>query len=145
MAKTPPRRASGGAVTAGKAYVFSWQDTFADGRHGRRDPDASFWEWFVPTVVAHDDIDNLLSADPGWTERVTLTMQINGIEVDVKHFIDRMRENLDYSVELGIKEKARELRFEVLDEAIAKMETAVRREMFTRMREAGIPFDDDDD
>jgi hypothetical protein len=83
-------------------YTFDWQ----------KEPE-NFLKWMVPHLLAglkDDDetFDKIYDATDGF-ENVTLTIQINGVDIPVKHFVDSIAMNMDVQVELAARQMIKDI------------------------------------
>lgn len=86
-----------------------------------------------------------LSAATEKFTNVTVTMHVNGIEVDVDKFLDRIQSQFDWSVEARAKELVREVvRFDELQQTISDVEHAVKRDCYDKLRKLGVEIHEDD-
>jgi hypothetical protein len=108
-----------------------------------------FLQWAAPTLLAGTDEElfKQVSIATNSFENVTITMQINGIQVPVEHFEKQFWIN----VEQGVQKKAFDICKEVaqlddLQKLLDLAKNAVERELYMHLTQgAGIDFSEDDE
>lgn len=140
------------------ALVFDWHEEnkrehrwgdFSKAPEGR-ETSASFLSWLLPHVLV--DLEKRHGGD--WasaeeqimaaTDKLTncvLTMQINGIEVNVDHFLASFMRNLDYQAERAAVELVQRSCF---GDEITEIMSTLRRELLQRLGDLGIEIREDD-
>jgi hypothetical protein len=104
-----------------------------------------FLRWFLPSVLtdckigAKDIVAVLNEEDPGWTERVKVTMQVNGHEVDGMKFLERIRDQYHYAADQKAAELVRDhIGLAGLDEVVDGIITAIKIEATKRLKNIGV-------
>ena len=127
--------------------TFNWQE-----RNRRHGMNGDFLSWLVITSVnKHVDKQDatyveMSAATKQWTE-VTITMQINGVEVDnAESFLERMGRQYDEEVLRAAGGLLDEhLRFTELEDSLTAIMDDAREAVRQKLRDAGIVLPDTHD
>lgn len=117
-------------------FTFDWQ---AEARKSR----GSFLEWLIPELVTclewHGKSWELIrERSKGYTD-VQLTIQINGVEVDPKSFLEGVESNMTHQAQRGAEELVGSITdLEALHDSIDELASGVRDKVRELLRANGI-------
>jgi hypothetical protein len=118
-------------------FTFDWH---------KRDED--FLKWMLLALVSPTQgeiFEELSEATKGWT-KVEMEILINGKQMPVEHFVDRLKTNMQYQAEKAAKEKIRDmLDLRKLQEAIEEFQHSAENKIYELAAEAGIEMSRYDD
>jgi hypothetical protein len=124
-------------ASSSTGFTYDWQ----------QQPD-NFLKWLLPTLISAGDREmfECLSEATDKFTNVTLTIQVNGVNVPVENFLSGVESNMTYYAN---KEAARLVtsipRLERLREAMDDADHALRERLVQIMAEAGVDLGDTDD
>lgn len=135
-----------------QSYTFNW--------HSLRDMDSGtdegFLRWMLVNLVTRrcDDedysrsrtlLEQLSDASNGFTN-VTLTIQANGIDLNVEHFVSSIRRNMEWwARRTAVEELEGRTDVTELFDAVSSLRVRVRRSMEIIARDLGIELTEDGD
>jgi hypothetical protein len=111
-----------------------------------------FLRWMVVNLLTHPQdhtagkelTGRVAEASKDFTE-LTLTIQLNGVEVPTEYFINSVKSNMDYFAENAAKEMLNKLpRFQKLRRQLEAIESAAVEEITNVAREEGFDWDPED-
>lgn len=117
------------------AFTYAWEGTNND-----------FIHWLLPVLlVGRDDLrDDLAEKTEKWS-KVTLTMQINGVEMPTEHLLKGIEMNMRHFAALEASRMVNELaRFGDLQDLLSEVQTAVLQKVKREIGDAGIELPDED-
>jgi hypothetical protein len=126
-------------------WSFDWHAE--RGNHGRE----SFLYWMVITVLSgmrdeNPDIFDRVAAATNKLADVRITMQINGIEVDARGFIDLVEQNMRHQATVEARRLLDELiDFGGLSEMVNDLQRSVQSELRHRLAGMGMELPEVDD
>jgi hypothetical protein len=123
-------------INESTGFTYDWQQQ-----------EEGFLKWFLPTLVTTMDSEvfNRLSEATDKFTNVTLTIQVNGVDVPVENFLSGVESNMTYYAN---KEAGRLVtsipRLERLRELMDDADYALRERLTQIMAEAGVDLGNSD-
>lgn len=111
---------------------FNWQ----------AEPESSVKKWIVPLLLSDEvkDHSRFHEATDDFTN-VAITMQINGIEVSVDHFLECLEDNIEHAAREEARAQLDSVEgFPALKVKLAEIELAVTRHLEEMVAQAEIPI-----
>lgn len=120
------------------SYKFNWHD------ESRGD----FWSWIVVMMVSRDretgdkQFEHISDITNKFTE-CEITMQLNGIDVDAKALLERLRDNMEHEATKEAQRIVRSLpHFNEIEEVLSDAQHAIQRDLLGSLQRIGIAYID---
>lgn len=136
-----------------QGYTFNWRSL----RDADSGTDEGFLRWMLINLVARkyrdgddcsatrDLLEQLRDASDGFTD-VTLTIQANGIDLNVEYFVSAVRRNMEWwARRVAVEELERRTDATELFDVVSSFRVRARRSMETIARDLGIELNEDGD
>lgn len=99
--------------------------------------------WLVITAMRQQDMERLSEVTSRFTD-CRLTMQLNGVELNARAFLDGIARNLEHAAARQAQELAEVAGFAEIEDAVTEARDAVRALMTGRLRALGVPVGEEE-
>jgi hypothetical protein len=124
---------------AGPPLVFDWHAEQAV------NPDGML-AWLLPTTMRRDDDFERLSTLTDRFTRCELRITLNGVDMDVRAFLDGVGRTLEHAARTEAKRLVRDSAgLDEVEDAVAVARDAIRSTLLERLRAAGVAIEEADD
>jgi hypothetical protein len=123
---------------AGPPLVFDWHAEQAV------DPDGML-AWLLPTTMRRDNDFERLSTLTDRFTRCELTITLNGVDMDVRAFLDGIARTLQHVAKTEAVRLVRDSAgLDEVEDAVSVARDAIRSTLYGRLRAAGVAIEEED-
>ncbi len=123
-------------TTDDRVLVFDWHAEQALDRD-------SLLTWLVPTAMRQQDMDELSDLTGRFTN-CRLTMQLNGVDLNARAFLDGIARNIEHAITREAERLIADADLDAVQEAVEDARVAIRETLIRRLAAAGVEIRSED-